>query len=110
MWTATCRDLACRRPQSDVQRHSKLVERPAFQQVGRLAAYTGAGTYFVHVTIKAGLDAIAETRRRRAPVYSEVLTLALSCTGARYQEADGCSCASMAKVWPTASLMAVEVS
>ena len=37
--------------------HSKLVEELAFQHIVRLAARTGAGTYFVHVTAK-------EPRRR----------------------------------------------
>jgi dihydropyrimidinase len=69
--------------------HSKLVEELAFQQVVRLAARTGAGTYFVHVTAQEGLDAIAEARGRGLPVYGEVLTLALSFTCDRYQEADG---------------------
>src|SRR5207245_3833001 len=53
--------------------HSKLVEELAFQQVVRLAARTGAGTYFVHVTASEGLDAIAEARSRGLPVYGEVL-------------------------------------
>src|SRR5439155_1118324 len=69
--------------------HSKLVEELAFQQVVRLAARTGAGTYFVHVTAQEGLDAIAEARSRGLPVYGEVLTLALSFTCDRYKEADG---------------------
>ena len=54
-----------------------------------LAARTGAGTYFVHVTAREGLDAIAEARGRGLPVYGEVLTLALSFTCDRYREADG---------------------
>jgi dihydropyrimidinase len=69
--------------------HSKLVEELAFQQVVRLAARTGAGTYFVHVTASEGLDAIAEARSKGLPVYGEVLTLALSFTCDRYKEADG---------------------
>src|SRR2546427_8973260 len=69
--------------------HSKLVEELAFQQVVRLAARTGAGTYFVHVTASEGLDAIAEARGRGLPVYGEVLTLALSFTSDRYKDADG---------------------
>ena len=60
--------------------HSKLVEDLAFQKVVRLAERTGAGTYFVHVTAKDGLDAISEARSRGLPVYGEVLTLALSFT------------------------------
>lgn len=69
--------------------HSKLVEDLAFQKVVRLAERTGAGTYFVHVTAKDGLDAISEARSRGLPVYGEVLTLALSFNCDRYREADG---------------------
>jgi dihydropyrimidinase len=69
--------------------HSKLVEALAFEHVVRLAARTGAGTYFVHVTAKEGLDAIAEAHSRGLPVYGEVLTLALSFTADRYREPDG---------------------
>jgi dihydropyrimidinase len=69
--------------------HSKLVEELAFQHVVRLAARTGAGTYFVHVTAKEGLDAIAEARSRGLPVYGEVLTLALSFTADHYREPEG---------------------
>src|ERR671923_273437 len=49
----------------------------------------GAGTYFVHVTAKEGLDAVAEARSRGLPIYGEVLTLALSFTADRYREPDG---------------------
>ena len=69
--------------------HSKLVEELAFQHVVRLPARTGAGTYFVHVTAKEGLEAVAEARSRGLPVYGEVLTLALSFTADRYREPDG---------------------
>jgi dihydropyrimidinase len=69
--------------------HSKLVEDLAFQKVVRLAERTGAGTYFVHVTAKDGLDAISEARSRGLPIYGEVLTLALSFNCDRYREADG---------------------
>src|SRR5438046_190059 len=69
--------------------HSKLVEELAFQQVVRLAARTGAGTYFVHVTASEGLDAIAEARSRGLPDYGEALALPLSFTCDRYKEADG---------------------
>ena len=69
--------------------HSKTVEDLAFQHVVRLAERTGAGMYFVHVTAKEGLDAIAEARSRGMPVYGEVLTLALSFNCDRYREEDG---------------------
>src|SRR3989441_456216 len=55
--------------------HSKLVEELAFQHIVRLAARTGAGTYFVHVTAKEGLDAVAEARSRGLPVYGGGLAL-----------------------------------
>jgi dihydropyrimidinase len=69
--------------------HSKLVEDLAFQKVVRLAQATEAGMYFVHVTAKEGVDAIAEARSRGMPVYGEVLTLALSFDCDRYREEDG---------------------
>ncbi len=69
--------------------HSKAVEDLAFRSVLRLAERTGAGLYFVHVTAKEGLDAIAEARSRRMPVYGEVLTLALSFSCDNYKEEDG---------------------
>ncbi len=69
--------------------HSKTVEDLAFRSVLRLAERTGAGLYFVHVTAKDGLDAIAEARSRGLPVYGEVLTLALSFNCDRYKEEDG---------------------
>ena len=69
--------------------HSKTVEDLAFQNVLRLAQRTGVGLYFVHVTAKEGMDAIAEARSRNMPVYGEVLTLALSFNCDRYLEEDG---------------------
>ena len=69
--------------------HSKTVEDLAFRSVLRLAEHTGAGLYFVHVTAKDGVDAIAEARSRGMPVYGEVLTLALSFNCDRYREEDG---------------------
>ena len=69
--------------------HSKTVEDLAFRSVLRLAERTGVGLYFVHVTAKEGLDAIAEARSRRMAVYGEVLTLALSFNCSQYREEDG---------------------
>ena len=65
------------------------MEDLAFRSVLRLAEHTGAGLYFVHVTAKDGVDAIAEARSRGMPVYGEVLTLALSFNCDRYREEDG---------------------
>ncbi len=69
--------------------HSNLVEDLAFHRVIRLAERAGVGIYFVHVTAKEGLDAIAEARSNGQPVYGEVLTLALSFERSRYDEDDG---------------------
>src|SRR4029453_10331276 len=68
---------------------SKLVEELAFQHVVRLAARTGAGTYFVHVTAKEGLDAVSEARSRGLPVYGGVVTLGLSFHCDPLREPDG---------------------
>lgn len=69
--------------------HSNLVEDLAFRRVLRLAERKGVGMYFVHVTAKEGLEAIAEARSNSLPVYGEVLTLALSFNCDRYKESDG---------------------
>ncbi len=69
--------------------HSKTVEDLAFRSVLRLAERNEVGLYFVHVTAKEGMDAIAEARSRNMPVYGEVLTLALSFNCDQYQEEDG---------------------
>ncbi|MFQ6027596.1 MAG: amidohydrolase family protein [Dehalococcoidia bacterium] len=69
--------------------HSKRVEELAFQKVVRLAERTETGMYFVHVTAREGMEAIAESRSRGFPVYGEVLTLALSFNCDRYREEDG---------------------
>ena len=69
--------------------HSKTVEDLAFRSVLRLAERNEVGLYFVHVTAKEGMDAIAEARSRNMPVYGEVLTLALSFNCDQYREEDG---------------------
>ena len=53
--------------------HSNLSEDMAFRRVIRLAESTGCPIYFVHVSAKEGVEAIAEARDRGQPVYGETL-------------------------------------
>ena len=53
--------------------HSNLSEDMAFRRVTRLAESTGCPIYFVHVSAKEGVEAIAEARDRGQPVYGETL-------------------------------------
>ncbi len=53
--------------------HNNLSEDIAFRTVLRLAKDTGVGVYFVHVTAKEGVAAIAEARNEGRPVYGEAL-------------------------------------
>ena len=42
--------------------HNNISEDLAFRHIIRLAKHTGVGIYFVHVTAKEGVAAIAEAR------------------------------------------------
>src|SRR5262249_40417133 len=54
--------------------HSAMSEDIAFHRVLRLAPYVeGAAVYFVHVSARSGVDAIAEARGRGLAVYGETL-------------------------------------
>ncbi|PYO29742.1 MAG: hypothetical protein DMD86_14560, partial [Candidatus Rokuibacteriota bacterium] len=54
--------------------HSIMSEDIAFRRVLRLARYVeGAAVYLVHVSSKAGTDAVAEARADGLPVYAETL-------------------------------------
>jgi dihydropyrimidinase len=69
--------------------HSNLSEDISFRRVTRMAEKTGAGMYFVHVSAKEGVNAIAEAQSRSLPVYGETLTLYASFNAERYKEPDG---------------------
>ncbi|GIX47388.1 MAG: dihydropyrimidinase [Candidatus Tectimicrobiota bacterium] len=69
--------------------HSNLSEELAFHHILRLARHTGAGVYFVHVTAKEGVAAIAEARSQGLPVYGEVLHHYLEFTCEDYKKPDG---------------------
>ena len=53
--------------------HSVESEDLSFRQVVRLAELTGAPVYFVHVSARSGVQAIAEARAAGRPVYGETL-------------------------------------
>lgn len=53
--------------------HNNLSEDLAFRHIIRLAKHTNVGIYFVHVTAKEGVAAIAEARNEGQPVYGEAL-------------------------------------
>jgi dihydropyrimidinase len=53
--------------------HNSLSEDLSFRRVIRLAEWTGAAIYLMHVSAKEGVQAIAEGRARGLPVYGETL-------------------------------------
>jgi len=65
--------------------HNNLSEDLAFRRVIDIARHTGAGVYFVHVTAREGVEAIAEARLSGMPVYGEALHHYLHFTDADYQ-------------------------
>jgi dihydropyrimidinase len=69
--------------------HNNLSEDIAFRTVLRLAKDTGVGIYFVHVTAKEGVAAIAEARNEGRPVYGEALHNYLQFTCDDYKKPGG---------------------
>jgi dihydropyrimidinase len=69
--------------------HSNASEDLSFRRVTRLAEQTGAGMYFVHVSAKEGVNAIADARSRGLPIYGETLLLYCSFNAEDYKEHDG---------------------
>jgi dihydropyrimidinase len=69
--------------------HSALSEDLAFRRVLRLAREAGAGVYFVHVTSRDGVAAIAEARAAGRAAYGEVLHNYLAFTADDYRSPDG---------------------
>jgi dihydropyrimidinase len=53
--------------------HPAISEDLAFRRVIRLAEWTGAAVYLMHVSSKEGVRAIAEARSKGQPVYGETL-------------------------------------
>jgi dihydropyrimidinase len=69
--------------------HNNLSEDLAFRSVIRLAKHTGVGVYFVHVTAKEGVAAIAEARSDGQAVYGEALHNYLQFTCEDYKKPGG---------------------
>src|SRR5213594_3848744 len=70
--------------------HSIMSEDIAFRRVLRLARYVpGAAVYLVHVSSKAGTDAVAEARAEGLPVYAETLHHYATFTAEAYLRPDG---------------------
>src|SRR5439155_630150 len=70
--------------------HSIMSEDISFRRVLRLARYVeGAAVYLVHVSSKAGTDAVAEARADGLPVYGETLHHYATFTAEAYLRPDG---------------------
>ncbi len=69
--------------------HNNLSEELSFRTVIRLAEHAGAAIYFVHVTAREGVAAIAEARGRGLPIYGEALHHYLHFTGDDYRKPGG---------------------
>jgi dihydropyrimidinase len=70
--------------------HSAMSEDIAFHRVLRLQRYVeGAAVYFVHVSARAGVDAIADARGQGRAVYGETLHHYATFTADAYLRPDG---------------------
>jgi len=70
--------------------HSIMSEDISFRRVLRLARYVpGAAVYLVHVSSRAGTDAVAEARADGLPVYAETLHHYVTFTAEAYLRPDG---------------------
>lgn len=66
-----------------------LVEEAAIRRVVLLSERSGCPLYVVHVSSESGVAAIRESRRRRVPVFGEVLHNYLAFTAADYAGDEG---------------------
>ena len=69
--------------------HTNISEDVSFRRVIRLAETSGAAIYFVHVSAKEGVAAVAEARGRGQPVYGETLHNYACFTAENYREPNG---------------------
>ncbi len=69
--------------------HNNMSEDLSFRRVLRVAEWTGAATYFVHVSAKEGVDAIQEARGKGMPIYGETLHNYACFNSDNYKEEDG---------------------
>ena len=69
--------------------HNNMSEDVSFRRVLRVAEWTGAAVYFVHVSAKEGVNSIREARGKGMPIYGETLHNYASFTSEDYKAADG---------------------
>ena len=69
--------------------HNNMSEDLSFRRAMRVAEWTGAAVYFVHVSAKEGVNAIREARSRGLPVYGETLHNYVSFNSDDYKKPDG---------------------
>ena len=69
--------------------HSNESEDVSFRRVLRVAEWTGAPVYFVHVSARQGLAAIQEARAKGLPVYGETLHNYCCFNADNYREENG---------------------
>lgn len=69
--------------------HNNMSEDVSFRRVIRVAEWTGAAVYFVHVSAKEGVKAIQEARGRGLPIYGETLHNYVSFSADDYKQEDG---------------------
>jgi dihydropyrimidinase len=69
--------------------HSNESEDVSFRRVIRVAEWTGAPVYFVHVSAQQGINAIGEARAQGQPVYGETLHNYCCFSAENYREENG---------------------
>jgi dihydropyrimidinase len=69
--------------------HNNMSEDVSFRRVIRLAEWTGAAVYFVHVSAKEGVQAIQEARGKGLPIYGETLHNYVSFSADDYKQDNG---------------------
>ena len=69
--------------------HNNISEDLSFRRVIRLAESKGVAVYFVHVSAKEGVNAVAEARQQNLPIYGETLHNYVSFNAENYKEENG---------------------
>ena len=69
--------------------HNNMSEDLSFRRVLRVAEWTGAALYYVHVSAKEGVNAIREARGNGMPVYGETLHNYVSFNAEDYKKPEG---------------------
>ncbi len=69
--------------------HNNMSEDVSFRRILKMAEWTGAATYFVHVSAKEGVRALEEARGRGFPLYAETLHNYVSFNADDYRRENG---------------------